>query len=283
MDRVLDLLAPIELWIGLFLSIMTLSLVIRENLLSRLAQYILVGAVAGYLGVIAIYDILRPHLFVPIWQDPLNDLTLLGILALGIVMLVAGTTRIFQTDVGNDNLANENRSESLMRRVLYAAGTIPVVLLLGVGLAAAVTGTIQGTLLPQFWRAAEAAFAWTGSVETLISGTITLLVTIGVFLHLYAAPAILPAKAVDAEQNELPEQIRWTQLQTDEAASSPSISDRIILLWAGLGKRMLWLAAGVLFARLVASRTSLLIAQLEQINRVLKGTQVWQTLVNLIQ
>lgn len=284
MTWVLELLAPIELWIGLILTLMTFSLIIRENVFSRLAQYILVGTVAGYLGVIAIHDILRPQLFLPISAAPFADLPLFALFLLGMLMLVSGIVRIVQTDATDGSHASGSRDESFIRRALYAVGIIPVVLLLGIGLAVAVTGSIQGTLLPQFWRAAETGFAWTQSPETFVSGIITLLVTIGVFLHIYAAPAIQPdADRSNTEQSDLPEQLRMTQLVPHQGTNEPSLFDRIILLWAGLGKRMLWLAAGILFARLVASRLSLLIAQFEQIDRVLKGTQVWQAFMNFIQ
>lgn len=284
MSSLLALLAPIEAWIGLILSLLTLSLAIRENIFSRLAQYILVGAVAGYLGVIAIHDILRPYLLQPVIDNPLGDLTLLVIFALGLLMLVTATVRIVQVETTESGRIDERRAESIVQRIFFAIGTIPVLLLLGAGLASIVTGMIQGTLLPQFWRAAEAGFAWTGSIESFVSGTITLLVTIGVFLHLYAAPAIQPTEEPTfPTQSELPEQLRMTQLQSEPSTQGPSIFGRIILLWAGTGKRILWFAAGVLFARLVASRLSLLIAQFEQIDSVLKGTRFWQAFVNLIQ
>ena len=45
-------------------------------------------------------------------------------------------------------------------------------------------------------------------------------------------------------------------------------------LW--FGQRAVWFAAGALFARLAASRTSLLIAQLEWLRATLAATGVWQ-------
>jgi hypothetical protein len=46
--------------------------------------------------------------------------------------------------------------------------------------------------------------------------------------------------------------------------------------WAWVGQRAVWLAAGILFARLAASRTSLLIAQLEFLRASFVSTELWQ-------
>lgn len=293
MFKVPEFLISVEVWVGLILSLMVLSLIARENILSRLAQYILVGASAGYLAVIALQDILRPQLFAPIMGNALADPTLLIPLILGLLLLSIGTIRIFQPD-DSDASRSPTRPSRFgpiqFRRILYSIGTIPVALLLGIALATAVIGAIQGTLLPQFLRAAQMGLTWNGSGADLVSGIITLLVTIGVFLHLYAVPAQritnksrpLPDMPLH-EKGTLPEQARLTQLQALQSLESPPIHQRLISLWAGLGKRMLWLAAGVIFARLIASRLSLLIAQFEYISNTLKTTQLWQTLMNIIQ
>ena len=280
MPRVPEFLTTIEGWVGLILSLMILSILFRENIFSRLAQYILVGAATGYIGVIAIQDILRPQLFQPIMQAGIIDFTLVVPLLLGLLLLFGGSIRIFQTkESGRD------RSESLIRRIIYRTATIPVAILLGVGLATATIGAIQGTLLPQFFRAAQIGLTWNGSSVDLVSGIITLLVTIGVFLHLYAVPAQKPISQPPAslEKSDLPEQARMMQLQSIPEEESLSIVEWFLALWAGLGKRALWLSAGVLFARLIASRLTLLIAQFENIAFLLKSTQLWQSFTLLLQ
>lgn len=276
MSSILAVLTPLEILVGAVLSLMIFSLIIKDNVFSRLAQYILVGTATGYLGVIAIQDILRPQLFTPLAQNPFADLALFVPLFLGLALLVIGTIRIFQVKT-----RDSNTSESFERGVLYNIGTIPVVLLLGIGLAAAVIGTIQGTLLPQFWRAAQMGLTWNGSVGTFLSGIITLLVTIGVFLHLYAVPA--QQASVEQPKSNLPKRIQMTQLQPVQDIDEVNILEQIISFWAGLGKRMLWLTAGVLFARLIASRLSLLIAQFEYIANTLKMIQPGQLFMSLIQ
>jgi len=272
-SSILAFLTPLEILVGAVLSLMLFSLVIRDNIFSRLAQYILVGTATGYLGVIAIQNILRPQLFASLTQNPLD---LFVPLFLGLVLLIIGTIRIFQV-----KSRDSNTSESLARGTIYNIGTIPVALLLGIGLATAVTGTIQGTLLPQFWRAAQMGITWNGSVEAFFSGIITLLVTIGVFLHLYAAPA--QQANVEKPKSNLPKRIQMNQLQSIQDIDDPNILERIISVWAGLGKRVIWLTAGILFARLVASRLSLLIAQFEYIAGTLKMTQPGQLFMSLIQ
>ena len=72
------------MWLGMVLSLMLFSFVIRDNLLERLAQYILVGAASGYLMVMVIQDILRPKLIEPMLTSDTLAVDLLVPLALGV-------------------------------------------------------------------------------------------------------------------------------------------------------------------------------------------------------
>ena len=69
-----------------------------DNLLSRLARYILVGVSIGYLGALAIQHVLRPRLFVPVLNSPLATLMvapqLWFALLLGLLLIMAGIERM---------------------------------------------------------------------------------------------------------------------------------------------------------------------------------------------
>jgi hypothetical protein len=126
-----------------------------------------------------------------------------------------------------------------------------VALLLAVGLSAGLFGALQGTLLPQFWRTAQTAFDPTVSMPIFLAGILTLLITTATLLYLYVDP-------------------------TRYLAEQPIYIRRLLDSWLWIGQRALWLAAGVIFARLMASRLSLLIARLDTFITAISTTPFWQ-------
>jgi hypothetical protein len=49
----------------------------------------------------------------------------------------------------------------------------------------------------------------------------------------------------------------------------------VFRVWIWVGKRALWVAAGVIFARLAAARLSLLISRFEYFRATLAQTGIW--------
>ncbi len=133
---------------------------------------------------------------------------------------------------------------------------LPAGLLAGVGVGVGMAGAWQGTLLPQFWRAAALGGSPPGETGWLV-GVLTLLITTGVLLY----------------------------LQTGERKNSnlalPRFGQGLILAWGWIGQRALWLAAGFLFARLFASRITLLIARLDALTVDLYTSSFWIWLQSL--
>jgi hypothetical protein len=80
---------------------------------------------------------------------------------------------------------------------------------------------------------------------------LTLLITTATLLYLYVDPA------------------RYL-------AEQPTYVRRLLNSWLWLGQRALWLAAGIIFARLMASRLSLLIARIDYLITALTSTPFWQ-------
>ena len=139
------------------------------------------------------------------------------------------------------------------RRLLRWAGVLPVALLLGAGVAIVVVGAVQGTLLPQFLAAAVNGLRWEAPLGLFLTGLLTLLVTASALVFFALDP-----------QRHLEGQPVWVQ--------------RLMRGWIWFGQRAVWFAAGALFARLAASRTSLLIAQLEWMRATFAATELWQVI-----
>lgn len=217
-------------WAGLIMTLLIFSALAGDHALARAGLHILVGASLGYAGVLVIRQILRPQLLDPLLAAPSADLRLWIPLALGVLLLVAGVDRTARQ--GSD------APPALWRRGLYGAGRVPVALLLAVGIAAGLFGALQGTLLPQFRRAAQMAFAAGATPLDFFSGALTLVITTATLIYLYGNP-----------ERTLAEQ--------------PVVVRRLMQAWLWLGRRAIWLAAGLIFARLMASRLSLLIARVE--------------------
>jgi hypothetical protein len=224
---------------------MIFSAIAGDNRLARLAQHILIGAALGYLSLLVWQQTLRPRLVAPL-LNAASDVWLWAPLTLGLLLWIAGLERIVHQGAAP-------RQAKQWQRALRAAGIAPVALMLGIGGGAGIMGALQGTLFPQFWRAAAMGFDQSASILRLLSGVLTLLITTGVLLHLYVNPV----------RHALPQQ---------------GMVRQVMLGWMWLGKRALWLAAGLIFARLLAARLSLLIARLEFLVSSLYATELWQWL-----
>jgi hypothetical protein len=225
-----DLFAAIAFWGSLVVTLLIFSALLGDHILARLGQYLLVGASLGYLGVLAIQHVLRPRLITPLLADPTGDPWRWAPLALGLLLLIAGLDRSLRSPTANP--------PALWRRALHGLGRLPVALLLAMGLSAGLFGLLQGTLFPQFWQAAQTAFDPAVSMPVFLAGVLTLLITTATLLYLYVDPA---------------------RYLTDQ----PVYVRRLLNGWLWLGQRALWLAAGIIFARLMASRLSLLIARID--------------------
>lgn len=235
--------AQIGLWVGLIISLMLAGMLLRDNGPARLAQHILVGAAIGYATVLAVRGVLEPQVLRPLRagfaDTPLSWPALVMLLCL----LVPGVVQIL------------NRGHP--PRWLTLAGTLPVAFIAGTTIAIAALGVVQGTLAPQFLRAAATGLA-DGPALTMITGVLTLLVTSGAIIHLRVNPA-------------------------RDLRAAPGWIRGLVTAWAAVGRRGLWLAAGVIFARLIASRVSLLAARFEYLAATLQQTGLWAWFVRLWQ
>ncbi len=239
--------------LGFALSLFLFSYLVKENLLARLAQYVLVGASLGYAGVLIVKNVLAPRLLAPLFAPPLALqlqetlatpplLTWWIPLGLGLLLWLGGIEAMRRPP---------GPQGSTGRKILRLAGVLPVALLLGTGLGVGIAGAIQGTLAPQFLRAAALGLPGEEVAGPLLTGLLTLVVTGGALLHLRAGGSRLLQRG----------------------------PGRLLAGWAWIGQRALWLAAGLIFARLLAARLSLLVAQLNYFATQLQETGLWQWLM----
>ena len=223
--------------IGFVLSLLILSFIIRDSWLVRAAQYLLVGVTLAYTAVLVWSNVLWPRLFAPLLTNPLPIVDNSGqpsaVLWNGWLPLAVG---LLLWAAGIDYLrARKGQPQSWLRHLAAA----PLALLVGVGLGAAIAGALQGTFLPQFRRAAEVGQLLDAPPPLLLAALLTLVITGGALLHLQLGAA------------------------TGDDSRFPAPLRPFLAGWAWLGERALWLTAGVIFARLFAARSTLLIARLD--------------------
>lgn len=238
-----ELLATLGFWGSFVMTLLIFSGIAGDHFLARLGQHLLVGASVGYLGVLAIQHVLRPRLVAPLLADPAGEPLRWVPLGLGLLLIVAGLERTLRP--------MRSTAPSVWRRALHSLGRLPVALLLAVGLSAGLFGAFQGTLLPQFWRAAQMAFDPSVSLPLYLSGILTIVLTTATLLYLYVDPA------------------RYI-------AEQPFFVRRLLNSWIWIGQRALWFAAGLIFARLMASRLSLLISRIDYLITAFYATPFWQ-------
>lgn len=129
--------------IAALLTVMILSYLIGDNPLFQLATHIFIGVAAGYAGSIALHNIILPSLLEPVIVSGMS-----GILSGDIFR---GSQGVFL--VGGWILLG-----MLLLKISPATskwGTLPIVLLVGVGAGVVVGGSISGTIIPQSSAAME--------------------------------------------------------------------------------------------------------------------------------
>lgn len=150
--------------ISFLLTVMVLSYLFGDNPLFRFATHVFVGVSAGYVAVVALYQVIWPHLIFPLWKAPLIEKGLLLIpLILSALMLMKISPR------------------------LGWLGGPAVAYLVGVGAAVAIGGAVLGTIFPQAAAAAQPfdLFDNDNPFESLFNGLVMLVGTIGTLAYFH--------------------------------------------------------------------------------------------------
>ena len=145
--------------ISCILTIMVLSYLVGDNPLFRVAVFIFVGVSAGYVGAVALYQVILPKVIMPLVNDPRANLPLLVPILLSLLLLA-----------------------KIVPRISWL-GSASMAFMVGVSAAVAIAGALIGTIVPQF-LAAIAPFGMEDStgvgsiLENLAEGSIMLLGTV---------------------------------------------------------------------------------------------------------
>lgn len=228
------------IWVGFVFTLLIFSALLGDHLLARFAQYVLVGAALGYAVVVTWQSIAESALTAELRADPWSAPWRWIPIALAIVLAVAGLDRIFFQ-------GRPEGSGRPLRHVLRAVGAIPAFALVAVGVAVAISGAVQGTLVPLFLHTARTGLQWGDPPAIFAAGVLTLLLTATTLVFF----------VVDTERH-LANQPGWVQ--------------RLVRGSVWVGQRAVWLAAGAIFARLFASRLSLFIAELARWSAAIQST-----------
>jgi hypothetical protein len=121
----------VGVFVSAVLTLMVFTYVVGDNLFFRIAQHVLIGAVAAYAVVAAVHQVLIGQLLAPLAGQPDAAYPLAVPLLLGVMLIAGGTP-----------------GTAWIRRV-------PVGFMLGVGAAVAMGGAVLGTLAPQSMAAAR--------------------------------------------------------------------------------------------------------------------------------
>jgi hypothetical protein len=217
-------------WVGFVFTLLVFSAIFGDHLLARFAQYVLVGTVLGYAVVVTWQSSLALDFVVTLRSDPQTASWHWLPIGLAVVMAVAGLERIFA----------QGRAQPPprgWRQGLRVLGALPALGLVAFSVAVAAVGAVQGTLAPQFLYAARSSLEWGAPPAPFATGVLTLILTVAALVFFVIDP-----------NRHVTHQPRWVQ--------------RLVHGWVWVGQRAVWLAAGVLFARLFAARLSLFIAEL---------------------
>lgn len=239
------------IWVGLAVALLVFSAVLGDHWLARLGQYILVGGGLGYAAAVTWHALLGLSFVQELMAEPTGALWNWTPVILALLLALAAAERLLFQGEGGPPAGG-------VRRLLRWAGVLPVALLLGAGVAIVIVGAVQGTLLPQFLAAAASGLRWEAPPGLFVTGLLTLVITASALVFFALDP-----------QRHLEGQPVWVQ--------------RLMRGWIWVGQRAVWFAAGVLFARLAASRTSLLIAQLEWLRVTLAATELWQSVERMMR
>lgn len=145
---------------GFILTLMVLSYILGDNLLFRLATYILIGATAGYTFALIIYQVIIQRLTLPLTSALLSGS--LPQIALALVPVLLSLMLLTKLSSGG----------------LSVLGNLPMAYLVGAGAAVLITGAVTGTLLGQSQATIDLfSLQNNGLIEALLIlvGTITTL------------------------------------------------------------------------------------------------------------
>jgi hypothetical protein len=166
------------LWtlVAFLLTLMVFSYLFGDNILFRIASYLLVGVTAGYAVVVIIDTVLVPQVIQPLLSGSLWTLIPL---VMGIFIVMRLSPR------------------------LAGPGKVSMAFLAGVGAALAISGAVLGTVLPQI-RGTIVLFTPENNIASWVQGLFVLLGIVAVLAYFQFG-----ALRRTGEQPQRPTYLRW--------------------------------------------------------------------------
>jgi hypothetical protein len=223
---------------------MVLSYLIGDNPLFKLAMHLLIGVAAGYVGAVAVHNVLIPGLIEPILDAGLAGLVDSQLIVTVIIPLVLVILLFLKV------------APSTARY-----GTVSMVLLVGVGAAVIVGGAITGTLVPLTLDSMESLnpnvvnqLTGESGIERLLNVIIVLTGTLTTLFY-----------------------FRFTVRKTDAEAPFAIVGGvkipGLLTMFKGVGKGFIAVTFGVMYAGAVAA-TLIVLAERVQF--------IWDTVTGMI-
>ncbi len=147
----------IGVWVGAILTLLVFSYLLGDTPLFRVAQAIFVGVAVGYGATAAIYLVLVPRLFEPLFTDMARNWHLFVPLIFGLLLFTK------------------------LRTGWASVGNLSIAFLFGVGGALAIGGALGGTLLPQL-AATVVSLSPDQGWDAVLNNLLLVIGTIGAFL-----------------------------------------------------------------------------------------------------
>ncbi len=240
----MDTTELIASFVASVLTIMVLSYLIGDNPLFKLAMHLLIGVAAGYVGAVAVHNVLIPGLIEPILEAGLPGLADPQLIVTVIVPLILVVLLFLKV------------APSTARY-----GTVSMVLLVGVGAAVIVGGAITGTLIPLTLDSMDtlnpsAVNQLTGEsgIERLLNVIIVLIGTLTTLFYFRFT-------------------VRKTDVETPFAIVAGARIPGPLTVFKGIGKGFIAVTFGVMYAGAVAA-TLIVLAERVQF--------IWDTVTGVI-
>jgi hypothetical protein len=212
--------------VAAILTLVVFSYLLRDNVLYRAAEHLFVGAVVGYVVVVAFHQVFMAKLLMPM-VDALSTGKPDGLARAGLLLipLILGLLLLFKS--------------SRRAGPLSWLGSLSIAFLLGVGAALAIGGGLLGTLFPQIDATADINryVERYGPALGLFSGLVALAGTVGVLLHFY--------------------------FSSSREGRLAGFRNGVVRTWGGLGWWFILIAFGAILATTFMSRLSLLAGRIQ--------------------
>lgn len=155
-----DTLDLIGGWASLVLTLLVFSYLLADNVLYRIAVYLLVGVAAGYTVVVAVESVLLPWLDETLLVNAAGReaATVTALRAVGTVPFLFGALLLFKYSPQ-----------------LAPVGDLGLAFIIGVGLAVTIVGAVAGTIVPLARDTAEAVSGDALDGVVMVVGVITTL------------------------------------------------------------------------------------------------------------